>query len=135
MMAGAAGHIPVRGASAASWDGTAWTPITVTNSFNDVILQSVSCVGMSLCMADGTGGPNGNHAIVDSWSGAGGWTQDTVPTLPGQGKLFGISCISSTSCTAVGRIRRQNAPSTLVFTWNGLAWSQPSNTPDAAGSP
>ncbi len=25
--------------------------------------------------------------------------------------------------------------STLVFTWNGLAWTQPSNTPDPAGSP
>ena len=102
MMVGAAGTTQSGGAAAASWDGTAWTPVTVKNNFNDVILQSVSCVGVSLCMAAGTGGPNGNHAIIDSWSGPAGWSQDTVPTLPAQGKLFGISCISTTACTAVG---------------------------------
>ena len=136
MIVGAAGTTQSGGAYVASWDGTTWTPITVTNSFNDVILQSVSCVGIALCWAAGTGGPNGNHAIVDSWSAAAGWTQDTVPTPQAQGKfkLFGISCVSSTACTAVGEyIPGAGATATLVFTWNGLAWSQPTNTADAPG--
>jgi len=66
MLDGGAGTSQSGGAYAASWDGTAWAPITVTNTINDVILQSVSCVGVGLCMADGTGGQNGNHATDTS---------------------------------------------------------------------
>ncbi len=135
MIAGAAGNASSGGAYAASWDGTTWTPSTLANSFNDVNLQSVSCVGVSFCMAAGFGGVNGRHPIVDSWSGT-GWTQAAIPTLPPPGQLFGISCISTSVCTAVGSfVPAGGATQTLVFTWNGLAWTQPTNTPNAAGSP
>jgi hypothetical protein len=135
MIVGTAGNSTSGGAYAASWDGTTWTPSALSNSFPDVILESVSCVGVSFCMADGIGGVNGNHPIVDSWDGA-GWTQETVPTLPAAGKLFGISCISASACTAVGQFLPTvgGTTSTLAFTWNGLAWSQATNTPDAAGA-
>ncbi len=135
MIVGAAGTTLSGGAYAASWDGTTWTPSTSANSFKDVILQSVSCVGVSLCKAVGTGGGVGNHPVIDTWNGA-GWTQDTIPTLPATGRLFGISCISTSACTAVGEfVPSGSATQTLVFTWNGLTWNQPPDTPNAAGSP
>jgi hypothetical protein len=135
MIVGAAGTTLSGGAYAASWDGTTWTPSTSANSFKDVILQSVSCVGVSLCKAVGTGGGVGNHPVIDTWNGA-GWTQDTIPTLPATGRLFGITCISTSACTAVGEfVPSGSATQTLVFTWNGLTWNQPPDTPNAAGSP
>jgi len=131
-MVGTAGTPPSGAAYVASWDGTTWTPSTLTNSFPDAILESVSCVGVTFCTAAGTIGQLGNKALIDSWSAAGGWVQATVPTA--QGKLFGVSCFSATACTAVGEyVPGGGASATLVFTWNGLSWSQPANTPDAPG--
>ncbi len=124
---------------AASWNGSAWTPVALPtlNSVPDAIFHSVSCIGPSFCAADGSAGQAGGKTAAAIWNGT-AWTPATLPALPSTGFLWGMSCISTTSCTAVGQFAPApgSGPAfgTLVFTWNGETWTQQLNTPDQTGS-
>src|ERR1041385_7234175 len=52
-----------------------------------------------------------------------GWTLSSSPK-PGTGdnQLNGVSCVSTTSCTAVGSYETTTAQVTLVESWNGISW-------------
>jgi hypothetical protein len=54
-----------------------------------------------------------------SSSRSSGW-QVFTPRTPKGSVLIGVSCVSRTSCTAVGRTGTSTA---LIETWNGRAWS------------
>ena len=68
---------------------------------------------------------------------ASGWSIQATPILGGQPQdvLNGVSCTSSTGCTAVGDyVNRTGTKVTLVERWNGSGWSsQP--TPGLSGNP
>jgi hypothetical protein len=90
------------------WDGTAWTvqqAVEETNS--DVSLKSVSCPSTSFCAAVGSGLVNpaqyNGSTAAESWDG----TRWTINATQENGaaiisELLGVSCATSTSCTAVG---------------------------------
>jgi hypothetical protein len=48
--------------------------------------------------------------------------------------LAGVSCLSSTNCTAVGNSHIGSTEQTLVEVWNGAAWSVVPDPPDSGGS-
>lgn len=89
-------------------------------------LSSVSCLNVSSCIAVGeTDEGVGNAPLVLKWDGA-SWTQVASPD-PGAGwKLHSVSCVSSMSCTAVGRYFSDgfSRSETLATTWDGESWTR-----------
>jgi hypothetical protein len=88
-------------------NGVSWAVVPSPNagdplSYDD--LQSVSCVGPMSCTAVGdstaTGVPGG--ALIESWNGR-SWSiapnPSPGPTVAG---LYGVSCVTTGPCTAVG---------------------------------
>jgi hypothetical protein len=78
----------------------------------------------------------GQQPLAESWNGA-SWTVEatTVPTGFTTSLLNGLSCLSTTSCVAVGGSSNASSSSTLVEGWNGVTWAiQPSPTPANAST-
>jgi hypothetical protein len=135
---------PTRVPLAERWDGTTWTRqrIPTERGFENN-LSGVACTFGSSCTAvgyaiDSQGYPStlaerwqitatkkGRHHLVGKWS-----LQATPSPLSYSGygylSLLGVSCISPTTCTAVGNDFRPSnqlpAGTTLAEQWNGLAW-------------
>jgi hypothetical protein len=89
-------------------------------------LNGVSCVSASACTAVGFSVNAGgvDQTLAESWNGT-AWS--IVPS-PDQGTtnnvLNGVSCVSASSCTAVGySVNAGDLDQTLVESWNGTAWS------------
>jgi hypothetical protein len=105
-----------------SWNGAAWNLVGSPNhGTGDNFLNSISCVSASSCMAVGIyRGNSAYRTLAESWNGT-AWS--VIPS-PNRGKtadnvLYGVSCVSSSSCTAVGYAGIQ----TLIEHWNGTSWS------------
>lgn len=91
---------------------------------------SVACTSLSACMAVGTRFDNSGNAVgtlAEVWNGR-AWR--IVPTLGRTGQditLNGVSCTSSSACTAVGS---SGTVTTLAERWNGTSWRvQPTPNP------
>lgn len=111
-----------------SWDGTSWNIVSSPNIGSVDYLDSVSCVSATSCMA--VGGYYGVQAtgqtLIESWDG----TSWNIVRSPNSSKrtlnvLFGVSCISASSCKAVGirRGRVLHSYRTLFESWNGRRWT------------
>ena len=120
-----------------SWNGTAWTIQSSQNAEpGQSLLSGVSCVSATSCEAVGddvdTGGVS--RSFVESWNG-GAWTIQSSPDNGTEANvLSGVSCVSATSCQAVGSYESANGIHSLVESWNGAAWtiqSSPDNGTDA----
>lgn len=119
------------------WNGSAWTmqhtptPVGTAQS----TLTGVSCASTTACSAVGYGvkGPaNVGLPLAESWNGT-TWTIQSTPNPPGtrSGRtLSGVSCTSSTACTAVGAVVGSAGP--LAERWNGTSWTI-QTTPDPGG--
>jgi hypothetical protein len=113
---------------AEAWNGTQWAlestpmpPHTRSSSFS-----AVSCLTGTTCVAvgsftDGTG----THLIADQWNGT-SWAIQILPTPAGATsmQLTGVSCPSSTACTAVGFYQNGSGnDSTFAEGWNATSWA------------
>jgi hypothetical protein len=110
-----------------SWDGMTWKIVPSPNPGMQAQLSGVSCTSASSCMAVGYSS-NGNTLIEMLAPSPGGAVWRTVPS-PNPGStanaLTGVSCISASSCTAVGSYLNgpdSNDSVTLVETWDGKSW-------------
>ena len=121
-----------------TWNGTAWTLVTVPGpgpSFN--ALAGVSCTPAA-CLAvgyyrDGTD----THLALAVASAGGGWAVQPAPSPPGAvpSILAGVSCGAASACAAVGFYH--NSPGTtrtLAEAWNGSAW-RVEQAPDSPALP
>jgi hypothetical protein len=119
------------------WNGSAWSilPSPSVRFSND--LASVSCASASSCTAVGSyvsGANVGTATFVESWNGK-TWSFVPSPTGPSDTYLTGVSCVSATSCTAVGVFSGDSGVSqTLVESWNGSTWSIPSSPDQGSGN-
>jgi hypothetical protein len=103
-----------------TWDGTAWsivpspspgTEYDATNSLN-----SVSCVSATSCVAVGGyyDGAVSAPTLVETWDGT-SWTVTPSPNQVALGNtLNGVSCVSTTSCVAIGTYFNGSRDQTLV---------------------
>lgn len=114
------------------WNGTLWKPMTVPAPSGTTFggtLTSVSCTGITNCVAVGrTGNGTGSGTLAYAWNGT-SWTQQTLPTPPAGAvgpELNGISCPSATDCTAVGDEAADGDGGNILFAeqWNGSTWTQ-----------
>jgi hypothetical protein len=91
----------------------------------------VSCASTTFCMAVGSYGVPGGppRTLAESWNGT-AWTFLAPPSgEEGLNYLNGVSCTSSTSCTAIGT----NAGKAVALRWNGSVWSS-LGTPNAGSN-
>jgi len=119
-----------------SWNGTTWSIVPTPNiGTKSNTLLGVSCTSTSSCTAVGYDVPTspvirgGIHAVnlIESWNG----TSWSVVPSPNEGtdsnNLFDISCVSPTSCVAVGSQyegrKGKRVSHTLIESWNGTSWS------------
>lgn len=105
----------------------AWsvTPAPSPPLASAAVLSSVSCPSPQACFAvgydlDAAGAP---VALVERWNGT-RWTIQATPGLPGatSGFLFGVSCATPRSCSAVGSVTRGRRTDALVERLSGARW-------------
>ncbi len=105
------------------------TPSPNPGSASNDLLQGVSCISSTNCVAVGS---SSGKTLVETWDG----TKWSITPSPNEGSaggnfLNGVSCISSTNCVAVG----SSSGKTLVETWDGTKWSvTPSPNEGSAGN-
>jgi hypothetical protein len=129
LTSGASPHIAVTThVLAEQWNGTAWTVMNTVDpiGITDPQLFAVSCAGTGFCMATGYNEDSSTEqGFAEQWSG-GSWSPSALPPAPSgsNSALLGISCISPTSCTAVGtNITSASDETILTATWNGSTWT------------
>jgi hypothetical protein len=117
------------------WNGSEWS-LLVENTASAGAMSGISCASSTYCMIIGSA-QNGTE--VRSWKlreSIGSWTLTSqslaVPTGATQLKLNGVSCASSTACTAVGSYYHEGSKP-LVERWNGTEWSLQSAPGPAEG--
>lgn len=108
------------------WNGTEWSLQSIPApkaEFTEV--NAVSCSSSSACIAVGSDGYP-RVPMAESWNGT-AWSLQSIPAPKATEKggefseLEGVSCSSSTSCTAVGLY---GYPITIFAErWNGAEWS------------
>jgi hypothetical protein len=113
-----------------SWNGTSWsvTPGPSDGSL-DPLLNGVSCVSSTLCKAVGQNiDPITGRTVtlIESWNGS-KWSITPGPNRThGDAVLYGVSCVSSAACQAVGGYTTTVGgviDRTLIESWNGTTWS------------
>jgi hypothetical protein len=129
-------------ALAEHWNGSAWTTQTVHNpaaAASGSLLFGISCSSATSCTAVGYQLPSAwdpaPEPLAEHWNGS-TWTIQTTPIPSGSdaGSLQAVSCVSATSCTAVGYAYGSSYPlALLVEHWNGSTWTI-QTTPHPAGS-
>jgi hypothetical protein len=107
-----------------SWNGSAWSVVPSPDTGSGDTLHGVSCPAAGSCVAVGSyaAGTGITATLVESWNGK-TWSIVSSPNSGVYGsQLAGVSCISASSCTAVGD-NRTSPETTLVESWNGSTWS------------
>lgn len=106
------------------WDGSKWTvePSPEPPERGTYILRSVSCVSAEFCIAAGESREAGgtSKTLLERWDGA-RWSIVSAPATSGE--LLGVSCISESSCMAVGATNSGAGEEGLAEIWNGTSWS------------
>jgi hypothetical protein len=100
-----------------SWNGSTWSIVPSPNSSptQNNYLTGVSCSSPSACTAVGyypfvsSDGSASDQALIESWNGS-AWSIVPSPTALQPNLLLGVSCSSSSACTAVG----DNSSQTLI---------------------
>jgi len=109
------------------WDGHAWKVVSVSAVDRAAAALAVSCVATNACFAvgDANDGP-----VALRWDGH-TWSSSKMPTrgLSRDNLLTDLSCLSTTTCVAVGAsgpgvsgYGNNPREQTLVETWNGKRW-------------
>src|SRR5689334_1613307 len=112
------------------WEWGGWSVAKPAGSTN-IVLNSVSCTATTACTAVGyyTDSTGRIVTLAERWNGSAWSIQTTANPASGATELVGVSCTSSTSCTAVGK----QSTGTFAERWNGTSWSI-SSTPNPEGS-
>jgi len=125
------------------WTGSEWAISSVPNPSGsaDASLQGISCTASNACIAVGSYAKSGAMArtLAASFNGS-SWTIASTPNPAKEGAatLREVSCLSASSCLAVGSLAAP-APilteeeTTVALSWNGTSWSLQSS-PNAGGS-
>jgi hypothetical protein len=123
---------------AEAWNGTKWviqhTPVPSGMPLSELL--GVSCTSGVACTAVGFSLDSSNHdvALAEAWNGTKWVIQHTpVPLGTTSAVLRGVSCSSSTACTAVGDDIGSSVFVTLAERWNGTKWAV-QKTPNPAAT-
>jgi hypothetical protein len=119
------------------WNGTAWSVQPTPNpaGAESSYLNAVSCTAPTACTAAGQYYNSSGTLVTlaERWNGT-AWAIQPTPNPAGATftQLNGVSCATSTACTAVGGYVTSSGSGVLAEYWNGSGWSiQP--TPNPSG--
>ena len=127
---------------AEAWNGTSWTfqATPVPSGAFSSALTGVSCTAAASCIAvgnyDQNRSPFAELTLAEVWNGS-TWTIQPTPNPGSYGNLAAVSCVTATSCTAVGWQGPSFVPKhALAEVWDGIAWTaqapaQPSGAADS----
>jgi hypothetical protein len=112
------------------WNGTTWTDQEprIPTGAKSSLLGSISCVSSTACVAVGSfqNAAGIGAGLSETWNGT-EWTIEEFASPKGlmiDTKLWTLSCISSTECTAIGAAYKTNGDrAPMAETWNGTTWS------------
>jgi hypothetical protein len=113
---------------AESFNGTTWSNMTTPNPAGATAstLNRVACPASNSCFAVGSSSVSGvSSGLIERWNGT-TWTVQTLtpPASTTNSELFGISCTSTSACTAVGYYEVAGNPRrTVAYRWNGTSWA------------
>lgn len=118
------------------WNGTSWTIQSTPPGGLPANLSSVRCLNATDCLAVGSGwvigcGPFHCHLLLtlaEIWNGTTWSTLNPISYRLSQ--LYGVSCVSDTACTTVGRDQYDNP---LAESWNGTTWTLQAFSSSLAG--
>jgi subtilisin family serine protease len=128
------------------WNGSSWSSVTapLPSGAKSSELTDIACPSASVCMAVGSYVDSSGitRTMAMRWNGT-SWSLTTTPgpttiALSPSGsltvassELAGLSCPTTTACTAVGSYVDQSSGTRkgLAFNWNGTAWTAVA-TPD-----
>lgn len=111
------------------WNGTAWSVVASPNqaSPSSNILNSVSCVSATACMAVGTytTGGSSSSTLALRWDGSSWSSTSATPNgAEAANYLAGVSCLTAVDCVAVGYSTDLGSSSeNLATRWNGTSWA------------
>ena len=111
------------------------------NSGPTSALSGISCTSDDSCVAVGYGSLSSTVAqtLVESWNGT-SWSIVPSPDVGTNGNfLNAVSCVSASSCTAVGQYATSGGfpELTLIESWDGTKWSivpSPNRNPKESNS-
>jgi hypothetical protein len=114
---------------AEAWNGSAWSLQTMPTAAGATRtrLRGLSCTSATACTAVGLYKNSGGAevALAERWNGS-AWSLQTMPLPTGMKNSYadGVSCPTSTTCTAAG-VSQTTAGKFVTFAerWNGTAWS------------
>jgi len=119
------------------WNGSSWSLQTLPSApkGTEYTLEDVACPASNDCTAVGysTNLETGNASVLaERWNGT-SWSIASMPNPEGATKswIYGISCVSSSDCWAVGY--RNKTSNALAEHWNGTAWTI--NSPSGFSQP
>lgn len=131
IMLGWLGAATTAEALAPSASATGWSVVPSPNAPGSTVstLSDVSCVSAKACVAIGSSEIAGYRMISEIWNGS-TWTLEPI-TAPSSGAkvqvLNSISCVSKTTCTAVGYWSMNTGRTAVLLplaeAWNGKNWA------------
>jgi hypothetical protein len=120
------------------WNGTGWSLQSIPNPTGAKAssLEGVWCTSSSACTAVGyyENSSSLHVTLAEFWNGT-EWTIQSTPDKTGASTstLFGVSCTSSSACSAVGKYIATGSEGTLAERWNGTEWAI-QTTPNPTGA-
>lgn len=123
---------------AEAWNGAKWHVLKVPlpHGAPGGAFKAVSCTSPSACTATGTAFGS-SPTLAERWNGK-SWRIQPTPNPPryetsaGEVTLDGVSCTSTTACTASGEYSPGGSAAYFAEAWNGKSWSL-QTTPVPAG--
>jgi hypothetical protein len=115
--------------AAAQWNGSNWTIEAVPNQDGSSLPTAVSCSSATNCMVVGFSDDPGVLPYTALWNGS-TWTVERAAGT----ELYGVSCPSAKSCTAVGySFANSTGDVPVADRWNGAVWKS-ETVPPVAGN-
>lgn len=113
------------------WNGSQWALTAPLPPSGDTTLPaSVSCPAAAMCMAVGSRQKRDSgqeYPWAAAWNGT-RWVSTVLPGAVGSiygDQLSGVSCVSATSCIAVGSLATAASNTrALAYAWDGTQWTK-----------
>jgi hypothetical protein len=113
----------------ARWNGKGFTAMKAAAPAGgkNILLNAVSCTSATSCVAAGLSANSAGTAgfgFTELWNGK-SWTPDKVAVPRGDSisYLFGVSCVTSRNCIAVGGVGTAKSGRGSALAYNGKTWS------------
>ena len=113
------------------WNGNVWQTVPNPSPADSYIYSMAAAPDGSAWAVGWTGNGNATaRSLILHWNGT-AWTRVPSPDAGPDGRLFGVTALSSSDAWAVGTAGGK----TLILRWNGQTWTGPAGQVSPAAAP